>query len=133
MHQILQWHHVVSAEGCCPMDSVAGLEDNTLADGIFHAATWAVTVAGVFATINAWRSGLVSPPWSAHIGGLIAGWGVFNLVDSANHFILDLHHIRDDLGGPASWDVGFLVLALVQIGLGAALVRATTRAGRLPG
>ena len=33
LHQILQWHHMVSND--VPMRSVAGLEDNTFADGIF--------------------------------------------------------------------------------------------------
>jgi uncharacterized membrane protein len=37
LHQVLQWHHMLSDEGCCPATSVAGLEDNTVADGFF---TW---------------------------------------------------------------------------------------------
>ena len=118
-HQILQWHHMVS-DGVS-MRSVAGLEDNTLADGIFHAVAWTVTLVGSLAAVRAWRDGELAPPWSAHLGALLAGWGVFNLVDSANHFVLGLHHIRDDLGGPVGWDVGFLVLALVQVAAGAAL------------
>jgi uncharacterized membrane protein len=122
-HQILQWHHMVSAEGCCPTTSAAGLEDNTLADGIFHAVTWVVTVVGSVAAINAWRRGDLAPPWVAHFGGLLAGWGIFNLVDSANHFILGLHHIRDDLGAPVGWDIGFLAFALALIGIGWALAR----------
>ena len=123
LHQILQWHHMVSDEGCCPMGSLAGLEDNTLADGLFHAATWTVTLVGSLAAVRAWRAGGLAPPWLAHLGGLLAGWGVFNLVDSANHFVLGLHHVRDDLGGPVGWDVGFLVFALLLIAIGAALVR----------
>jgi uncharacterized membrane protein len=123
LHQILQWHHMVSDEGCCPTSSVAGLEDNTLADGIFHAVTWLVTVIGCFAAIKAWRDGDLAPPWSVHVGGLVAGWGIFNLLDSANHFILGLHHVRDDLGGPLGWDVGFLVFALALIAIGWALTR----------
>jgi uncharacterized membrane protein len=68
-------------------------------------------------------NGEVAPPWLVHIGALMAGWGIFNLIDSANHFIVGLHHIRDDLGGPVGWDIGFLVLALVQIAAGMAAVR----------
>jgi hypothetical protein len=37
-HQILQWHHMLTAEGCCSPDTVDGLQDNTLADGFFHVA-----------------------------------------------------------------------------------------------
>ncbi|MGH3365155.1 MAG: DUF2243 domain-containing protein [Nocardioidaceae bacterium] len=29
-----------------------------------------------------------------------------------DHQILGVHHVRDDLGGPLSWDIGFLVLGV---------------------
>ena len=125
LHQILQWHHVVSADGCCPTSTLAGLEDNTLADGLFHLAVLVVTFAGCAAALTAWRDGRHAPPWRAQVGGLLAGWGIFNLIDSANHFILDLHHVRDDLGGPIGWDLGFLLFALALICTGAALITAT--------
>ena len=125
MHQILQWHHMVSDD--VSTTSVAGLEDNTLADGIFHAATWTLTLIGALVAVRAWRAGRLAPPWRVHVGALLAGWGIFNLVDSANHFVLGLHHIRDDLGGPVGWDVGFLVFALALIAAGAALARPARR------
>jgi uncharacterized membrane protein len=37
-HQILQWHHLLSSRSDDPTDTVAGLETNTLADGLFHAS-----------------------------------------------------------------------------------------------
>ncbi len=129
MHQILQWHHMVTSEGCCPGSTLSGLEDNTLADGIFHAVTWVVTLVGSLLAVRAWRAGELAPPWRAHAGALLAGWGIFNLLDSANHFVFDLHHIRDDLGGPLSWDVGFLAFALALIVLGAAMMRSSDAPG----
>lgn len=39
LHQILQWHHMLTDTGDHPAGTVAGLEDNTLADGFFHLAT----------------------------------------------------------------------------------------------
>ena len=36
LHQILQWHHMLTDTGEHPMATVAGLETNTLADGFFH-------------------------------------------------------------------------------------------------
>ena len=119
LHQILQWHHMVSDD--VATQSVAGLEDNTFADGIFHAVTWTVTLIGSLVAVNAWRNGALAPPWRVHFGALLAGWGIFNLIDSANHFILGLHHIRDDLGGPVEWDIGFLVFALAQMAVGTAM------------
>ncbi len=38
LHQILQWHHMLTSEGSYPKTTVAGLETNTLWDGLFHAA-----------------------------------------------------------------------------------------------
>jgi uncharacterized membrane protein len=124
MHQLLQWHHMVSAEGCCPGNSLAGLEDNTTADGVFHVVTWLVAFAGSLLTVRAWRDGSLAPPWLAHAGALLTGWGIFNLLDSLNHFVLGLHHIRDDLDGPLGWDLGFLAFALALIALGQAISRA---------
>jgi uncharacterized membrane protein len=121
LHQVLQWHHMVSDD--VSARTLAGLEDNTLADGVFHAVTWTVTLIGSLAAVNAWRNGELAPPWRAHAGALLAGWGLFNVVDSANHFLLGLHHVRDDLGGPVGWDLGFLVFAVALIAAGAALVR----------
>jgi uncharacterized membrane protein len=118
MHQLLQWHHMVSAEGCCPASTVGGLEDNTLADGAFHAVAWLVAMAGSLVAVRAWRDGRLAPPWLAHTGALLLGWGIFNLLDSLNHFVFGLHHIRDDLGGPLGWDLGFLAFALVLIATG---------------
>jgi uncharacterized membrane protein len=122
LHQVLQWHHMVSSQACCPPTTLSGLEDNTLADGIFHAATWTVTLVGTFVAVRAWRRGDLAPAWQAHVGALIAGWGVFNLLDTINH-VLGFHHIRDDLGGPVEWDVGFFVFALALIAAGYALSR----------
>ncbi len=122
-HQILQWHHMVSSQGCCPASTVSGLQDNTLADGAFHAVTWLVTFAGSLVAVKAWRAGELAPPWRVHGGALLAGWGIFNLLDSANHFVFGLHHIRDDLGGPISWDLGFLAFAVLLIALGGGMLR----------
>src|SRR5918995_7429228 len=53
LHQILQWHHILTDEGCCPASTVGGLEDNTLADGFFHLATWIAVMAGTIVAIRA--------------------------------------------------------------------------------
>jgi Predicted membrane protein (DUF2243) len=44
LHQILQWHHLVSQVE--PVTTVAGLKINTLADGLFHGATYLFTLRG---------------------------------------------------------------------------------------
>jgi uncharacterized membrane protein len=129
LHQVLQWHHMATGDGGGqPMDTVAGLEANTLVDGFFHTATWVLVTVATLLTLRAWQRGELAPPWRMHIGLLLAGWGVFNVVEGLiDHQLLGLHHVRDDLGGPLGWDLGFLALGVVLIVVGAALVRQGAR------
>jgi uncharacterized membrane protein len=128
LHQILQWHHMLTATGDHPATTVAGLEANTLADGLFHAATWIAVAAGVDLAVRAWRRGELAPPWRAHVGLMLAGWGAFNLVEGLiDHQLLGVHHVRDDLGAPLGWDVGFLAFGAVLVAVGAWLARPTAR------
>lgn len=114
LHQIFQWHHMLSHDES--MKTVAGLELNTLADGFFHLATWVFVLAGSLAMIADWRRGRRSPNLPFHVGLLLAGWGIFNLVEGIiDHHVLQIHHVRDDLGAPLSWDLGFLAFGVVLI------------------
>ena len=121
LHQILQWHHLVSTP--VPPDSVANLELNTLFDGLFHAATWVVTVAGVFVLLSA--DGARTEPGGTRtlIGGALVGWGGFNLVEGVvDHHLLNLHHVRP---GPDEllYDLAFLGLGAAMVAVGAVLLR----------
>ncbi len=74
--------------------------------------------------LTLWRSGRPAPPWRSTVGLLLAGWGLFNLVEGViDHMVLGVHHVRDDLGGPMSWDIGFLVLGALLVAAGASLHR----------
>jgi uncharacterized membrane protein len=128
LHQILQWHHMVSAVDSTPVTTVAGLEINTLADGLFHLTTWVLTVAGVVTGLVAWRRGRLGPDWRFQLGLVLAGWGIFNVVEgTVDHQVLGVHHVRDDLGAPLSWDIGFLVLGALLVVGGWALHRRGAR------
>lgn len=127
LHQVLQWHHMVSATGEDPR-TLAGLEVNTMADGFFHVATWFVVLGASIVTVTHWRQGLLAPSWRVHLGGLLTGWGLFNLVEGVvDHHLLGVHHVRDDLGGPLSWDLGFLALGASLVLVGQLLQRQTVR------
>jgi uncharacterized membrane protein len=124
LHQLLQWHHMLSHTGPGNTKTVAGLELNTLADGFFHSAMWVLVVAAAVLAIRARRQGRLSPSWRFHAGLALAGWGVFNVVEGlVNHQLLGIHHVRDDLGGPLAWDLGFLGLSVVLAAVGWFLYR----------
>jgi len=119
LHQILQWHHMVSHIEEYPVATVAGLEVNTMADGVFHVATWFLVLAASVAALTAWRKGRLAPSWSFHFGLVLTGWGIFNLVEGlVDHQILGVHHVRDDLGAPLSWDIAFLAFGILLIVVG---------------
>jgi len=127
-HQILQWHHLLTSAGDHPSNTVAGLEDNTLADGLFHALTFAVALTGIFLLWRAQRRG-ASLGGRRLVGLMLMGWGGFNLVEGViDHQILTIHHVNyDDV---VLWDSLFLVFgAALTIG-GWALVRSGAREGR---
>ena len=129
LHQILQWHHMVSDVSRYPVNTIAGLEVNTLADGFFHLATWVLVLAASIAAIMAWRQGRLAPNWRFHFGLVLTGWGIFNVVEGLiDHQILGIHHVRDDLGGPLAWDFGFLLFGVLLIIGGWSLHKAGLRA-----
>jgi uncharacterized membrane protein len=133
LHQILQWHHMVSDTAEHPVTTVKGIEANTLADGFFHLATWLFVAVATSLAVRAWQRRELAPPWRSQLGMLLAGWGVFNLVEGIiDHQLLGIHHVRDDLGAPLGWDIGFLIFgALLVIG-GLLLARSGERIAQPP-
>ncbi len=128
LHQILQWHHMVSDVDRYPETTVAGLEANTLADGLFHAAAWVVVLIAVLLIVR--RRQAAVPPWRRLAGWLLIGWGTFNTVEGiVDHHLLSVHHVRDDVSQPLAWDLGFLVLSVTMIAAGWLLAR---RASSIP-
>lgn len=122
LHQLLQWHHMLTSTGDQPANTVAGLEANTLADGLFHVAAWAFVLAGTLVAVRDWQAGRRAPGWPVYLGLLLIGWGIFNLVEgTVNHHLLGIHHVRDDVDDSTWWDVGFLVSGAALLIAGALL------------
>ena len=100
-----------------PKTTVAGLETNTLGDGLFHAATWVAVAVGIYILwrrTTDWRWAISG---RAFVGWLLVGWGLFNLVEGVvDHHILTLHHVREG-SNETAWDLAFLAFgALLVIG-----------------
>jgi uncharacterized membrane protein len=132
LHQILQWHHMLTGTGDQPMTTVAGLEVNTLVDGLFHAAAWLFVAVGSWLMVRAWQEGRLAPSWRVQLGLLALGWGAFNVVEGLfDHQLLGIHHVRDDLGGPLGWDLAFLAFGVALMAAGWLLIRPPARAGLL--
>lgn len=116
LHQILQWHHLVSHVDRYPTNTVAGLEANTLADGLFHAATYLFAISGLWLLWTVLTRSSLAPGSRKLAGLLLFGWGIFNVVEGTiNHHILELHHVREDVGNQLAWDLGFLAIGAAMI------------------
>jgi uncharacterized membrane protein len=122
-HQVLQWHHMLSSH---PDSAVAGdLPLNVLADGLFHAAAYVFTVAGVAALWRARRRRAAPVSGRVLVGAVVLGWGVFNVVEGlVNHQVLGVHHVwADGPGGVLLWDAAFLAWGALFVLGGYAVAR----------
>jgi uncharacterized membrane protein len=120
-HQILQWHHMVSTP--YPPTSLENLELNTAGDGLFHFATWVLSLVGL--GVLAFGDVPLRAPGRGRmlIGGMLAGWGAFNLAEGiVDHHLLNLHQVRP---GPdeALYDIAFLFWGAAMLAAGIALYR----------
>ncbi|WP_019630069.1 DUF2243 domain-containing protein [Actinomadura atramentaria] len=126
LHQLLQWHHMLSSTNTDRIGvkyynphTVSGLEMNTVWDGLFHVVCW-LAVLGGLAVLYARVTHDRRRVWGSRVlwGWVLVGWGLFNLVEGViDHEILGIHHVRS---GPHQmwWDIGFLVVGALLVGLG---------------
>jgi uncharacterized membrane protein len=121
LHQLMHWHNMGSA--VLPPNTMEALEQNMRWDGLFHAAMWVITLAGVYLLLSDSKGEVGIPTTLQFTGQLVLGWGLFNLVEGLiDHQILNLHHVRDlPVHVPAfDWlfllvgGVGFIVLGKIM-------------------
>lgn len=140
LHQLLQWHHMLTSTDTdnigvpyYPADSVAGLQMNTVWDGLFHTFTWLSVLVGLgllYSRVVRARGQV----WGSRVlwGWILVGWGLFNLVEGViDHHLLGVHHVRS---GPNQlwWDLAFLAVGVVLIGGGWILQRSGTAVTEAP-
>ena len=107
LHQIAQWHNMGSA--VLPPHTMEAMKLNMLWDGLFHALTWIVTLAGVWML---WADQQDAAPNARVLAGqMMLGWGAFNLVEGViDHHLLNLHHVRDLPVHVPAYDWTFLLV-----------------------
>jgi len=116
LHQILQWHSLLSSLNG---ETFQDLRFRILTDGLFHAVMYAVGATGLWLLWRA-RDQFDSPDSGRRFAStLFIGFGVWHLLDAVlNHWILGLHHIKENSGNWLAWDLAFFSLGLVCVGLG---------------
>lgn len=120
-HQILQLHSMLSAR--LPQNVLINVKISMVWDGLFHAFTWIMTVVGLAMLWHAGKRNDV--PWNGKLlwGGLLLGWGIFNLVEGLiDHNLLGIHHVVEQLG-LSEYDYLFLGCGGVLITAGLLMIR----------
>jgi uncharacterized membrane protein len=119
LHQILQWHHLLSL-----VPGVDSLRLQVLWDGWFHALMYLIAAAGLW---GLWRSRGTCEPVSGAVlaGAVLLGFGLWHAVDAVlSHWVLGIHRVRLDSADPLLWDIGWLAaFGLVPVLAGWRLLR----------
>ena len=132
LHQLLQWHHMISAAEGYAATTLGGLEANTRWDGAFHVVTYLFVLAGLILLWRRRRDEAETGSWRQGLGWALVGWGAFNVVEGViSHHLLVIHHVRP---GPnqLAYDLGFLAFGAALIGTGWLLARPSHRRAREP-
>jgi len=104
LHQVLQWHHLLSN-----VDRVRDLRTQILADGLFHVLMYVLAVLALVRLGRAWERGSVPAP-GALLVRMLYGFAAWQAVDVVGfHWLVGIHRVRVDVPNPLFWDVAWLV------------------------
>lgn len=130
LHQILQWHEMLTAR--IPADSVTAKSVNMFWDGIFHAFTLLTSLLGVYLLWKLLQKENINRSGYLLSGGMLGGWGLFNLVEGIiDHHILVLHNVRELSSYQDAWNYGFLAFGVLLLLVGWMLLRRGIAAARI--
>ncbi len=104
LHQILQWHHLLSTI------NADDIRFQVAADGYFHALMYLIAAVGLWLLWRS-RSDPVRASGRLLLACILIGFGVWHGVDAAlSHWLLGIHRVRMDTGNPLFWDLLWLGL-----------------------
>lgn len=122
MHQILQWHEMVS--NIIPPTTLVNKNVNMFWDGIFHLFTLLSTLLGTYLMWRILARRESNKSGYQVTGGMVFGWGIFNLIEGIiNHHILQLHNVRELSPDKNLWNYGFLILGILLLLLGSLVIK----------
>ncbi|CAO3433023.1 DUF2243 domain-containing protein [Azospirillum doebereinerae] len=108
LHQILQWHHLLSAVENPALTDIRVL---ILSDGLFHALMYVVALAGLGRLWRSRRAFAVSGAGRPLLGAALIGFGVWHMLDGVlSHWILGIHRVRMDVENRLFWDLLWFVV-----------------------
>ncbi|MBZ9923730.1 DUF2243 domain-containing protein [Mesorhizobium sp. BR1-1-4] len=102
LHQILQWHHLLSG-----LADPAGsnLRFQIMADGLFHLFMYVLAVAGAVLLVAARAAGARPGTTTEILRVALVGFGVWHIFDAVLfHWLLGLHRIKMNSDMPLAWE-----------------------------
>jgi uncharacterized membrane protein len=116
-HQILQWHEMLSNK--FPPNTLVQKSMNMFWDGIFHLFTLLATIVGIYLLWRLFKKNNINTSGYLLAGGMLAGWGIFNLIEGIiNHHILKIHNVRELILNKDLWNYGFLFFGIFLLIIG---------------
>lgn len=121
LHQILQWHEMLSNK--LPPLTFITKSVNMFWDGIFHLFCLMVVLTGVALLWKVIKRKDVDHSGKILCGGMLLGWGIFNIVEGViDHHLLKLHNVKEASVYPDFWNLAFLGVSLIMTGIGYVLI-----------
>ncbi|WP_267289019.1 DUF2243 domain-containing protein [Parachryseolinea silvisoli] len=121
-HQLLQWHQMLSAK--LPPDSVTAKSVNMFWDGVFHLLMLVDVGVGIVLLWWVGRRREADKSGWLLAGGMLAGWGIFNIVEGLiDHQLVGLHNVREAAASPETWNLGFLIVSVLMLAVGVSMMR----------
>jgi len=122
LHQILQWHHLLSL-----VPEVSSLRFQVLWDGYFHALMYVIAAAGLWGLWRA-RDQVIGRWGHQTLGAILIGFGIWHAIDSVlSHWVLGIHRIKLDSPDPLVWDlIWFFAFGVLPLIVGFLLMRRGT-------
>lgn len=107
LHQVLQWHHLLSGLA----DARQDIRLLIAADGLFHVLMYLIAGLGMWLLWRARREWALPGADRSLACDVLIGFGAWHIVDAVlSHWALGIHRIRMDADVPLFWDLGWFVV-----------------------